>query len=98
MRVLVIGSDVSLCETVIQARLRSAGHLVAVAGKAERAIQILGDVAPDVIILEATVPDALVQRFRAEQRANPRWAQIPTIEITRTELDQGTPRARGPQR
>jgi two-component system, chemotaxis family, chemotaxis protein CheY len=78
-RLLLIEDDESMHE-VLRALLESEGYEVIGAADGHEALDRLrGGAAPSLIVLDLMLPRMDGFEFRARQRANPAWADIPVV-------------------
>ena len=84
--VLIVEDDFDSCDMVAR-YLSGAGHSVACAGNGREGLAALGRTMPDVIILDANMPEVGGVAFLEALRADLRWAWVPVILLTG--FDQG---------
>jgi len=78
-RLLLVEDDAGMQE-VLRALLESEGYEVTTAVDGEEALDLLRDgTAPSLIVLDLMLPRMDGFQFRALQRANPAWADIPVV-------------------
>lgn len=81
-RILLVDDDSALRETLAEF-LRERGYDVSCAGDGREAlVHLHTSPAPDAILLDLAMPVMDGWAFRAAQRRDPRWAQIPTIVLS----------------
>lgn len=79
--ILVVEDDTAIAELIV-INLRHAGHLPTVAESAERALVLLKDVLPDLVLLDWMLPGASGVALAKALRGNERTKQIPIIMLT----------------
>jgi CheY-like chemotaxis protein len=78
-RLLLVEDDLAMQE-VLRALLESEGYEVTSAVDGEEALHLLrGGASPSLILLDLMLPRMDGFQFRAHQRANPAWANIPVV-------------------
>ena len=81
-RILLVDDDASLRETLAEF-LEERGYEVSCAADGRSALAVLAtQPRPDAILLDLAMPVMDGWAFRAAQRRDPRWAQIPTIVLS----------------
>ena len=82
MRILVIEDDDGVRDSLTDILLEE-GHDVVASSTAQQALARLGEgEAPQVILLDLTMPSMNGERFREAQLANPAWAPIPVVILS----------------
>ncbi len=84
--ILVVEDDFHSCDMVAR-YLSGAGHSVTCAENGRAGLAALGQTMPDVIILDANMPEMSGVEFLEAMRADPHWAAVPVILLTG--FDQG---------
>ncbi len=81
-KVLVV-EDTPELRTLLEVRLRQAGHLVLSAGSGEEALGVLAEKGPpDVAVLDVTMPGMSGLELHARLREDPALAPIPVIFLS----------------
>lgn len=62
--------------------LNDAGYVTTALGSAREALERLPDLAPDLILLDVSMPGMDGRQFLARLRANPAWQSLPVILTT----------------
>src|SRR5687768_12436058 len=76
-------------------RVLSAGHIRAlVVGNAEKALEVLQNFSPDILIVDMALPGMNGLQFLEEARQDPRNADIPAIAVTAFAKEFGSERAK----
>jgi CheY-like chemotaxis protein len=81
--VLIVEDDADIRETLAEL-LAGAGYAVETAGNGAEAIAQLRRVAPQLILLDLSMPVMSGQQFRSQQLADPAIAGIPTVVMSAT--------------
>jgi CheY-like chemotaxis protein len=79
--VLVVDDDVDARDAVIRF-LKRAGHRVRCAGNGREALRVMGEDTPDVIILDAKMPEMDGVSFLEVIRCYLRWQGLPVLFVT----------------
>jgi len=79
--VLIVDDDEFIRQTLVEI-LEDRGYTVATAKHGGEALEVLGSVRPDVILLDVNMPVMSGTQFRAAQRLDPSLAIIPTVVMT----------------
>lgn len=80
-RVLVI-DDMPYLRDVQVLLLHDAGYAATALGSAREAFDRLGELAPDLILLDVSMPGMDGRQFLAHLRATPEWQHLPVIFTT----------------
>ena len=81
MNVLVVEPDHSIASSIVDS-LQKAGHKVARAASAQKAIQKADATKPDIVVLELALPIHNGIEFLYEFRSYVEWSLIPVIVFT----------------
>lgn len=79
--VLVVEDDADSCEVLVTL-LRRAGHDVAAVPNGRDALAMLGEVRPDVVLLDLMMPQMDGPSFLKVLRSYLRWQHVPVIVLT----------------
>jgi CheY-like chemotaxis protein len=79
--VLIVDDDDTARET-LSAVIEAAGYSVTSAANGREAIDRLGSVRPELILLDLCMPEMDGATFRQEQRRHWDWLHIPTVVMT----------------
>ena len=80
--VLIVDDDVDIRETVAEA-LQDAGYDVKSASNGQEALEVLKvEPQPCLILLDLMMPVMDGEQFRAAQKTEPAWADIPVVVIS----------------
>jgi CheY-like chemotaxis protein len=79
--VLVVDDDVDARDAVTRF-LKRAGHRVRCAGNGREALKVMGEDTPDVIILDAKMPEMDGVSFLEVIRCYLRWQRLPVLFVT----------------
>jgi diguanylate cyclase (GGDEF)-like protein len=90
-RVLIVEDDVHV-QKLGDMILTSAGYRVACAGTCAEANQMLGEEAPDVVLLDVHLPDGLGLEVLSAMQKDPELAAVPVIVVTGS-MEAGAVRA-----
>jgi CheY-like chemotaxis protein len=80
-RVLVV-DDMQYLRDVQVLLLNDAGYTATALGSAREAFDRLSDLAPDLILLDVSMPGMDGRQFLARLRSTPRWQHLPVILTT----------------
>ncbi|HEX6210688.1 MAG TPA: response regulator [Methylomirabilota bacterium] len=80
-RILVV-DDMPYLRDVQVLLLNDAGYVTTALGSAREALERLPDLAPDLILLDVSMPGMDGRQFLARLRANPAWQSLPVILTT----------------
>jgi chemosensory pili system protein ChpA (sensor histidine kinase/response regulator) len=85
-RVLVV-DDMPYLRDVQVMLLTEAGYCATALGNAREALDRLAELAPDLILLDMSMPEMDGRQFLARLRATPRWQGLPVILTTGKAVD-----------
>jgi twitching motility two-component system response regulator PilG len=85
-RVLVV-DDMPYLRDVQVMLLTEAGYCATALGNAREALDRLTELAPDLILLDMSMPEMDGRQFLARLRATPRWQELPVILTTGKAVD-----------
>jgi CheY-like chemotaxis protein len=85
-RVLVV-DDMPYLRDVQVMLLTEAGYCATALGNAREAFDRLAELAPDLILLDMSMPEMDGRQFLARLRATPRWQGLPVILTTGKAVD-----------
>jgi len=80
-RILVV-DDMAYLRDVQVLLLSDAGYATTALGSAREALERLPDLAPDLILLDVSMPGMDGRQFLARLRATPEWQRLPVILTT----------------
>lgn len=80
-RILVV-DDMPYLRDIQVLLLNDAGYATTAAGSAREALERLSDLAPDLILLDVSMPGMDGCQFLARLRATPEWQRLPVILTT----------------
>ncbi|GAA4965773.1 response regulator [Kineococcus glutinatus] len=81
-RVLVVEDDQDI-RTLLEVRLRAAGHRVVGAGSGEAALEIVAERgAPELVVLDVSMPGRSGLEVLAQMRTDPACAAMPAIFLS----------------
>ncbi len=80
-RILVV-DDMQYLRDVQVLLLNDAGYAATALGSAREALDRLPDLAPDLILLDVSMPGMDGRQFLARLRATPQWQRLPVILTT----------------
>ena len=80
-RILVV-DDMQYLRDVQVMLLNEAGYVTTALGSAREALDRLPDLAPDLILLDVSMPGMDGRQFLARLRSRPEWQQLPVILTT----------------
>ena len=80
-RILVV-DDMPYLRDVQVLLLSDAGYATTALGSAREALERLPDLAPDLILLDVSMPGMDGRQFLARLRATPQWERLPVILTT----------------
>ena len=80
-RILVV-DDMPYLRDVQVLLLNDAGYVTTALGSAREALERLPDLAPDLILLDVSMPGMDGRQFLARLRADPAWQSLPVILTT----------------
>ena len=80
-RILVV-DDMQYLRDVQVLLLTDAGYAATAIGNAREALERLPEVAPDLILLDVSMPGMDGRQFLARLRATPEWQHVPVILTT----------------
>ena len=80
-RILVV-DDMQYLRDVQVMLLNEAGYVTTALGSAREALDRLPDLAPDLILLDVSMPGMDGRQFLARLRSRPEWQQVPVILTT----------------
>lgn len=80
-RILVV-DDMPYLRDIQVLLLNDAGYATTAAGSAREALERLSDLAPDLILLDVSMPGMDGRQFLARLRAAPEWQRLPVILTT----------------
>jgi CheY-like chemotaxis protein len=80
-RILVV-DDMQYLRDVQVLLLKDAGYVATALGNAREAFDRLGELAPDLILLDVSMPGMDGRQFLARLRATPQWRHVPVILTT----------------
>jgi CheY-like chemotaxis protein len=79
--VMIVEDDPDIRETISEV-LEDEGYAVISASNGAEALELLRSIAPQVILIDLSMPVMSGQQFRSHQLADPTLAVIPTIVMT----------------
>jgi CheY-like chemotaxis protein len=85
-RILVV-DDMQYLRDVQVLLLNNAGYTATALGSAREALDRLPDLAPDLILLDVSMPGMDGRQFLTRLRAAPQWQQLPVILTTGRSVD-----------
>jgi CheY-like chemotaxis protein len=85
--VFVVEDDADASEVLVTL-LRRAGYDVAVAPDGREALGKIGDVMPDVVLLDLMMPQMDGMHFLGVLRCYHRWQHVPVVVLTAAPVDQ----------
>jgi CheY-like chemotaxis protein len=85
-RILIL-DDMEYLRDVQVMVLNEAGYVATALGSAREALERLGELQPDLILLDVSMPGMDGRQFLARLRATPRWHQVPVILTTGKAVD-----------
>lgn len=85
-RILVV-DDMPYLRDVQVLLLSDAGYATTALGSAREALERLPDLAPDLILLDVSMPGMDGRQFLARLRATPEWQRLPVILTTGRSVD-----------
>jgi CheY-like chemotaxis protein len=85
-RILVV-DDMPYLRDVQVLLLNDAGYDATALGSAREALERLADLAPDLILLDISMPGMDGRQFLAQLRARPEWQRLPVILTTGRAVD-----------
>jgi CheY-like chemotaxis protein len=80
-RILVV-DDMPYLRDIQVLLLNDAGYATTAVGSAREALERLSDLAPDLILLDVSMPGMDGRQFLARLRAEPEWQRLPVILTT----------------
>lgn len=80
-RILVV-DDMPYLRDIQVLLLNDAGYATTAVGSAREALERLSDLAPDLILLDVSMPGMDGRQFLARLRAAPEWQRLPVILTT----------------
>jgi CheY-like chemotaxis protein len=80
-RILVV-DDMPYLRDIQVLLLNDAGYATTAVGSAREALERLSDLAPDLILLDVSMPGMDGRQFLARLRATPEWRRLPVILTT----------------
>jgi CheY-like chemotaxis protein len=80
-RILVV-DDIQYLRDVQVLLLNDAGYTATALGNAREAFDRLGELAPDLILLDVSMPGMDGRQFLTRLRATPEWSHLPVILTT----------------
>jgi CheY-like chemotaxis protein len=80
-RILVV-DDMPYLRDIQVLLLNDAGYATTAVGSAREALERLPDLAPDLILLDVSMPGMDGRQFLARLRATPEWQRLPVILTT----------------
>ena len=80
-KILIIDDDHDILETT-GALLRHEGYTIYFADTAERGIEMIGEVSPDIILLDIMFPEKKTRGFEAADEIKEKYPHIPVIVLT----------------
>ena len=79
---ILIVDDTLSCRESVAAMLRRSGYRVICAENGRRALDVLENNSPDLMILDLAMPDSSGPEFLQTVRADLRWRDLPVILFT----------------
>ena len=79
---ILIIDDTMSCREAVAAMLRRAGYRVICAENSRRALDVLENNSPDIMLLDLAMPDASGPEFLKTVRSQLRWRDLPVILFT----------------
>jgi CheY-like chemotaxis protein len=79
---ILIVDDTLSCRESVSAMLRRNGYRVICAENSRRALDLLEDSSPDLMLLDLAMPDASAPEFLQTVRGDLRWHDLPVILFT----------------
>jgi two-component system, cell cycle response regulator DivK len=70
------------------------GYVVSTAGNAEQALAVLGQLVPDLIIMDLQLPDVDGLTLTRQLKADPRMRDVPIVAVTASAMKGDEERAR----
>ena len=79
---ILIVDDTLSCRESVGGMLRRSGYRVVCAQNGRRALSLLEDCSPDLMLLDLAMPDMSAPEFLTTIRAHLRWRDLPVILFT----------------
>jgi DNA-binding response OmpR family regulator len=79
---ILIVDDTLSCRESVAVMLRRSGYRVICAENSRRALDLLEDTSPDLMLLDLAMPDSSGPEFLQSVRADLRWRDLPVILFT----------------
>src|SRR5512145_1512663 len=79
--ILVVDNEIDI-QTLLSIFLKSQGHIVYCASDGQEALDIMPRICPDIILMDIQMPRKNGIEAVRELRADPRFANTPTIALT----------------
>jgi CheY-like chemotaxis protein len=79
---ILVVDDMQYLRDVQVLLLRDAGYSATAVGSAREALQRLPELAPDLILLDVSMPGMDGRQFLSRLRATPRWRDVPVVLTT----------------
>jgi CheY-like chemotaxis protein len=86
-RILVV-DDMQYLRDIQVLLLKDAGYAATALGNAREALERLDDLAPDLILLDVSMPGMDGRQFLSHLRATPEWQSLPVILTTGTAAEE----------